>query len=326
MDKPAKQLLLIDGEQVTALLPMAECIDVMADAMAAISAGSVHVEPRLKESFAGGEGAMLLMRAESAELGVYAIKQISLLPRNAELGKPVIQGVITLFELAAGAPVAVIDGTEITALRTAAVSGLATRELARADASSLGIFGTGVQAARHIAAVCAVRSIEKIQIWGRDSGRAGQLAGQVSQDRGINVQVVSDPVDAAACDILCTVTGSAEPVLKGEWVQPGAHINLVGAHSLDTREADTALVARSSVYVDLLASVWAEAGDIVIPIQEGAIGEDHILGEIGQLLAGEIRGRTDAAELTLYKSLGLAAQDLYAASYVYRRVVAGGCQ
>jgi ornithine cyclodeaminase len=224
--------------------------------------------------------------------------------------------------------VAVIDGTEITALRTAAVSGLATRELARADASSLGVFGTGVQAARHIAAVSAVRPIEEIRIWGRDSGRAGQLAGQlagqVCQDTGITVQAVSDPVDAAACDILCTVTGSAEPVLKGEWVQPGAHINLVGAHSLETREADTALVARSSVYVDLLASVWAEAGDIVIPIQEGAIGEDHILGELGQLLAGEIRGRTDAAEVTLYKSLGLAAQDLYAANHVYRRATAAG--
>jgi ornithine cyclodeaminase len=232
--------------------------------------------------------------------------------------------VITLFELAGGAPVAVIDGTEITALRTAAVSGLATRELARADASSLGVFGTGVQAARHIAAVSAVRPIEEIRIWGRDSGRAGQLAGQVSQDTGNTVQAVSDPVDAAACDILCTVTGSAEPVLKGEWVQPGAHINLVGAHSLDTREADTALVARSSVYVDLLASVWAEAGDIVIPIQEGAIGEDHILGELGQLLAGEIRGRTDAEEVTLYKSLGLAAQDLYAANHVYRRATAAG--
>ena len=324
MDQTAKQLMLIDGEQVSALFPMAECIDVMADAMTAVSAGSIHVEPRLKESFAGGEGAMLLMRAESAKLGVYAIKQISLLPRNAELGKPVIQGVITLFELAGGAPVAVIDGTEITALRTAAVSGLATRELARADASSLGIFGTGVQAARHIAAVTAVRPIEEIRIWGRDSGKAGKLAEQVSQDRGIKVQAVSDPVDAAACDILCTVTGSAEPVLKGEWVQPGAHINLVGAHSLDTREADTALVARASVYVDLLASVWAEAGDIVIPIREGAIGEDHILGEIGQLLTGEIRGRTDAEEVTLYKSLGLAAQDLYAANHVYRLAIAAG--
>ena len=313
------ETLLIDRKQAAALLPMAECIDVMAEAMTAVSAGSVHGEPRLKESFAGGQGAMLLMRAESAELGVYAIKQISLLPGNAELGIPVIQGVITLFELASGAPVAVIDGTEITALRTAAVSGLATRELARADAHSLGIFGTGVQAVRHIAAVCAVRPIEEIRIWGRDFGRAGQLAEQCSHDTGIEVNAVSDPVDAAACDILCTVTGSAEPVLKGEWVQPGAHINLVGAHSLETREADTALVVRSSVYVDLLASVWAEAGDIVLPIQEGAISGDHILGELGQLLVGKIRGRVDATQVTLYKSLGLAAQDLYAANSVYRK-------
>jgi ornithine cyclodeaminase/alanine dehydrogenase-like protein (mu-crystallin family) len=311
--------LLIDRQQVAALLPMAECIDVMAEAMTAVSAGSIHVEPRLKESFAGGEGAMLLMRAESAKLGVYAIKQISLLPRNAGLGKPVIQGVITLFELASGSPVAVIDGTEITALRTAATSGLATRELARADACSLGIFGTGVQAVSHMAAVCAVRPIEEIRIWGRDFDKAGQLAGQFSGDTRINVQAVSDPALAGACDILCTVTGSAQPVLKGEWVQAGTHINLVGAHSLDTREADTALMARSSLYVDLLASVRAEAGDIVIPIQEGAIGEDHIIGEIGQLLAGKIRGRTAATEVTLYKSLGLAAQDLYAANHVYRR-------
>jgi ornithine cyclodeaminase len=324
MNKPAQQLLLIDRQQVTELLPMTECIDVMADAMTAVSAGAVHVEPRLKESFAGGEGAMLLMRAESVQLGMYAIKQISLLPRNAGLKKPVIQGVITLFELAGGSPVAVIDGAEITALRTAATSGLATRELARTDARSLGVFGTGVQAVSHIAAVCAVRPIEEIQIWGRDSARARQLAEQFSQDTGIKVRAVSNPTLAAASDIVCTVTGSVEPVLRGEWVQAGTHINLVGAHSLDTREADTALVARSSVYVDLLASVWAEAGDIVIPMQEGAIGEDHILGEIGQLLAGNIRGRADAAEVTIFKSLGLAAQDLYAANHVYRRATAAG--
>lgn len=312
---------LIGSQEVTDLLPMAECIDVMATAMMAVSAGSVHVEPRLKESFAGGEGDMLLMRAESRDLGFYCMKQISLLPANAARGLPVIQGLISLFEIETGAPVAVLDGTAITALRTAAVSGLATRELAREDASSLGVLGTGVQAASHIQAIAAVRPLQQVIIWGRDPAKAAPVAEQQALAIGIPVLVAETPAGAAACDIICTVTASAQPVLMGEWVQPGSHINLVGSHSLDARETDTPLIQRSSVYIDLMEAVRAEAGDIMIPIQENAIGEQDIVGELGSLLAGDVRGRNDAAEITLFKSLGLAAQDLFAAQYVYTKLL-----
>jgi len=309
--------VFIDHNSLSQLLPVGDCVALMAPAMRAASAGGVRSEPRLKESFAGGKGGMLLMRAESAELGYYALKQISLLSDNARRGLPVIQGLISLFELDTGAPVAVLDGTAITALRTAAASGLATRELARANARSLGIFGTGVQVRGHIEAISAVRDIDEVVIWGRNADHSRALVAQLSDQCAVRLTATTDPAEAAGCDVVCTLTGASEPVLQGEWVNPGTHVNLVGSHSLDAREADTLLMSRARVYCDLLSSVRAEAGDIMIPVQEGAFAEDHIVGEIGQLLAGSVPGREDADQVTLYKSLGVAAQDLYAAHWAY---------
>jgi ornithine cyclodeaminase len=230
-----------------------------------------------------------------------------------------IQGFVALFDQDSGAPVALVDGAVITELRTAAASGLATRELARKDAQSCGILGTGVQAVSHIAAMCAVRSLREIVLWGRDFDKASRLARRQAPVTGLAVRATRDPADAAACDVVCTVTGSASPVLQGDWVRPGAHVNLVGSHTLDTREADTPLLQKSLVYVDSMEAVRNEGGNIMIPIAEGALHERHIVGEIGQLLNGDIAGRTEASAITLYNSLGIAAQDLYAASHVYRR-------
>jgi ornithine cyclodeaminase/alanine dehydrogenase-like protein (mu-crystallin family) len=310
--------VFIDHNSLVQLLPLADCVALMAPAMRAASAGSVPTEPRLKESFAGGKGGMLLMRAESAELGYYAIKQISFMPDNARRGLPVIQGLISLFELDSGSPVAVLDGTAVTTLRTAAASGLATRELARANARSLGIFGTGVQVRGHIAAISAVRDIDEVVIWGRNPDHSRALVAELSDQFAARLTATTEPSVAAGCDVVCTLTGASEPVLRGEWVRPGTHVNLVGAHSLNAREADSSLMSRARVYCDLLDSVRAEAGDIVIPIEEGVFAEDHIVGEIGELLAGSVAGRADDSQITLYKSLGVAAQDLYSAHWAYR--------
>ena len=208
---------------------------------------------------------------------------------------------------------AIIDGAEVTGIRTAAASGLATRLLARPDAHTCGIFGNGVQAVTHIDAMRAVRPVDEIIVWGRNPDKVQAFAREQAQRTGIRVRATADPAEAGACDLVCTTTTSPEPILAGDWVNPGAHVNLVGAHSMTTRECDTELVVKSAVYVDLMESVRNEGGDIMIPVQEGAIDETHIIGELGELLQGKIPGRQDDRQVTLYQSHGINAQDMFAA-------------
>ncbi|EAQ97247.2 ornithine cyclodeaminase family protein [Congregibacter litoralis] len=311
-------LTLIDAAQVAEILPMADCIEVMRDAMMATSAGTVEVPPR--QAIPVGDGhTMLFMPGSAKELGYYGTKVITLHSDNPSKGKPAIQGSITIFDYDTGEPVAIIDGSSVTGLRTAAASGLATDCLARKSSASLGIFGCGLQAGTHIDAIRAVRPIEKVLVWGRNLESAEVFAKKETARTGLEVQAVSDPSDAAACDVLCTVTGSAEPILFGDCVTPGTHINLVGSHSLNTREADTRLIQRSRLYVDAMQSTRNEGGNIMIPLGEGAIDEGHILGEIGELAAGSISGRTDDDQVTVYSSLGMTSQDLFAAVSIYER-------
>ena len=219
---------------------------------------------------------------------------------------------------------AIIEGASITAIRTAAASGLATRELARRDARTHGIFGTGVQAVTHLDSIACVREIDTVVVWGRDPARARRFAERESQRTGLDVVATDDPAAAAGCNVVSTVTAATEPVLEGEWLQPGCHVNLVGVHTPEAREADTRAIQRARVYVDLLESALNEAGDLLIPIGEGAVDESHVLGEIGQVLSGAAPGRIDDADITLYKSLGIAAQDLFAAARIYARALESG--
>ena len=317
-------LRIINAELVRELLPMHECMEVMRPAMIAATAGTVAVPPRCFMPLIDNSGSLGLMPGSSLELGSYGAKVISLHPDNPGRGLPTVQGFVVLFDHASGVPVALVEGSEITAIRTAAASGLATQLLAREDARSCGIFGSGAQAVTHIDAMCAARSVQECVVWGRDARKSRDFAALQAQRTGLPVRATENPAQAAGCDLVCTVTGSAVPVLMAEWVKPGAHINLVGSHTLTTREADTALVVNAAVYVDLLASTKNEGGDIMIPVQEGAIDEGHIIGEIGQLLGGDIPGRSDDQQITLYNSLGMTAQDLYAAKYVYDKALAAG--
>lgn len=307
---------VINAELSRELLPMAACVEVMKAAMLAASEGSADQPPRLITPLAQARGWLALMPGMSTDLGAYGAKIVGLHPANPAQGLPAIQGFICLFDLETGKPVGLVDGAVTTAIRTAAASALATQYLAREDAVSCGIFGTGVQAMAHVEAMLSVRKLQQCVIWGRDVNKAQALSSQLATRFQLPCHAVSEPEQAAACDIICTVTGSSEPVLKGEWVQPGAHINLVGAHSLTTREADTTLVANAAVYVDSLTSTHNEGGDIMIPLQEGAIEKTHIIGEIGTLLRGACAGRQQASDITLYNSLGITAQDLYAAHYI----------
>ena len=317
-------LTIINAEGVRKLLPMNECIDVMEPAMIAATTGAISMPPRLTAPLIDESGLMVLMPGSSTELASFGAKVINLRPDNPAKGLPAIQGFIALFDHDTGTPVAIIDGAEVTAIRTAAASGLATRLLARKDAHTCGIFGNGVQAITHIDAMCAVRPVDEILVWGRNPDKVNSFAEEQTQRTGIRVRATTDPTEAGACDLVCTVTTSPEPVLMGEWVKPGAHVNLVGAHSLTTREADTDLIVKSAVYADLMESTRNEGGDIMIPVSEGAIDEGHIIGELGGLLEGKVAGRQDNQQVTLYKSHGINAQDLFAAKHVYAKAQTTG--
>ena len=317
-------LTIVNAAGVRKLLPMNECIDAMEPAMIAATTGAISMPPRLVAPLIDESGTLVLMPGSSAELAAFGAKVINLIPDNPARGLPAIQGFIALFDHASGTPVAIIDGAEVTGIRTAAASGLATRLLARADAHTCGIFGNGVQAVTHIDAMRAVRPVDDILVWGRNPDKVQAFAREQARRTGVRVRATADPAEAGACDLVCTTTTSPEPVLAGEWVRPGAHVNLVGAHSLATRECDTALVVKSSVYVDLMESLRDEGGDIMIPVAEGAIDETHIIGELGALLLGKIPGRQDDQQVTLYQSHGINAQDMYAAKHIHAKVQATG--
>ncbi len=316
------QIRVISAGQVQQLLPMAECVEVVEAAMVATSAATVSIPPRRFDPLIDGSGALGLMPGSSAELGTYGAKVISLHPANASLGLPTIQGFVALFDHSSGSPIALIEGASLTAMRTAAASGVATRLLARKEARSCGLLGTGVQAVSHIDAMLAVRPIERFTVWGRSIDKARAFATAQADRIGLPVNASADPAEAGGCDIVCTVTASAKPVLMGDWVANGSHINLVGSHSLATREADSALISRAALYVDSMTSCRDEGGDFMIPLSEGAISQEQILGEIGQLVTGRISGRSDCEQVTVYNSLGITSQDLFTARRVYDRAVA----
>jgi len=315
---------IINRREVKRLLPMAACIDAMAEAMRAASSGAVSMPPRLFTPLADGSGSLGLMPGSTLDPPYFGAKVISLRFDNPSKGLPTVQGYVSLFDHDTGRPLALIEGSSVTAIRTAAASGLATRELARQDACSHGIFGTGVQAVTHIDAIACVRNISRVVVWGRDAGKARRFAAEQSGRTGLAVTATEDPAEAAGCDVVSTVTAATEPVLCGEWLQRGCHLNLVGVHTPGAREADTEAILRSRVYVDLVESSMNEAGDLLLPIAAGAMDAAHILGEIGQVLLGTVPGRRSDADITLYKSLGIVAQDLFAAAQIYARALESG--
>lgn len=318
-------LKIITAEDVTRLLPMDRCIKAMEQAHSQVTRGAVELPQRLFTSLYDKSGFLGVMPGSAADPSVFGTKIISLLPGNPSQDRPAIQGFVTLFDHSTGAPFTVIEGASITAIRTAAASGMATKALARKNATTHGVFGTGVQAGVHIAAIKAARpTITTVLIWGRSPEKAHNLASDYNGTDGLTVRPVTNRQEAAACDIVSMVTAAREPVLHGAWLSEGTHVNLVGAHSPGDRECDTDTITRSRVYVDLMQSALNEAGDILIPIDEGAFSANRIIGEIGEVLTGAKPGRSDEQDITVYKSCGIVAQDLYAAWAVYQAAVEAG--
>ncbi len=319
------QVLIVDHEQVEQWLPMDACMDVMEQAFIALSRGRAVNPLRQLMWLADKAGLLAMMPADPGDGRVMGIKAISVFPGNHGTEYDSHQGAVLLFETGNGRLLAMLDAGKITAIRTAAVSGVATRLLARKDAVELAILGSGVQAATHIDAMRQARNIQRVRVWSRTPGHARQFAAREAKRCNLCVQAVDSAREAVdGADIICTVTAAGEPVLQGDWVAPGTHINAVGSSVPFARELDTAAVVKSKLFVDRRESTLNEAGDFLFPKKEGAIDDDHILGEIGDLLAEKIKGRTSPEDVTLFKSLGLAMEDVAAAHYIYRKMTAQG--
>jgi alanine dehydrogenase len=320
-------LHIINQSEVRQLLPLHECIEVMAAALATLARGDAILPLRPIMWLPDKVGALAMMPAYLGDTrgAAMGLKVISVFPGNHGTPYDSHQGAVLLFDTQHGQLLAVIDASAITALRTAAVSAVATRLLARPDAHDLALLGAGTQAATHLAAMLLVRPLQRVRIWSRSPQHARQFAERETRRHGITIEPIETAQAAVAgADIICTVTAAPQPVLLGDWIAPGAHVNAVGSCVPFTRELDTAAVVKSRLFVDRRESTLNEAGDFLFPRQEGAIGDDHILGEIGELLLGQRTGRASPDEITLFKSLGLSVEDLAAAQHVYRQALAQG--
>jgi ornithine cyclodeaminase len=315
-------MLVLNQEEVERLLDMEGCIVAMEGALAALARG--EVEMPLRFIFGpGGDGPPSLLGLMPAHRGggtpMYSLKTVAVFPENPARGLDAHQGTVTLFDGETGEVRALMNASAITAIRTAAVSAVATRLLAPEDTKVLGILGAGVQARSHLVAMRAVRDFDTVRIASRTAAHAEALAAEAGAEAvGTAEEAVRD------ADVVVTATSATEPVLRREWLKEGAHVNSAGGRPPQTIELDVATVAGSSFFVDRRESTEAEAGDYKAALEEGAIGPDHIRAELGEILIGAHPGRTSPEELTVFRSLGLAVEDLAAAEYVVQRARESG--
>ncbi len=307
---------IIDAETVRRRLTYAACIPLVRAAMIAFSAGQTRQLLRSVIPLADGHMFGIMPGALAAD-GVFGAKLVSVWPENFAAGKPSHQGMVVLFDPLTGAPTCVADAGAITAIRTAAASAVATDALARPDAKRLTVLGYGEQAEGHVRAIAEVRPLSDVRVWGRDAGRTADFARRVGAETKLRIapaRSVEAAVDGA--EIICTCTNAAQPILMGRWLEPGVHINLVGSSIAGPSEVDEDLVAMSRFIVDSRAGALAQGAEFLRAKALGRVGDDHIAGEIGQVLAGSITGRERKPQITAYKSLGHIVQDLAAAAYL----------
>jgi ornithine cyclodeaminase len=311
------KLLVLASHHVHELLTYRECTEVMRAALAARARGQIQQPLRTIVRPRDAAGFMALMPAYAPDAG-YGLKVICVTPGNPAVGKDAHQGGVLLFDVSTGEPRALINASAVTEIRTAATSAVATDLLARPGPAELAIIGTGVQGRAHAHAIAATRDLTGIRLAGRDLARTRTVAAELAGQLGLPVSAYDDVAAAVAgAGIVVTATTAAEPVLRRAWLAPGAHVNAVGAYTPATRELDTATMAEAAVFADSRESVSNEAGDFLIARREGA--DNPVRAELGELLAGTATGRADDDELTVFESLGLAAEDLAAASFLYEK-------
>jgi ornithine cyclodeaminase/alanine dehydrogenase-like protein (mu-crystallin family) len=319
-------MLILSGAEVRRLLSYDECADAMRAVLIARARGEADQPLRTVLRPAGAAGLMALMPSYlSGESAAYGLKAICVTPGNPAAGLDTHQGIVLLSSAPTGEPLAVLNASAVTEIRTAAVSAVATELLARPDADVLAIIGTGVQARAHLRAIGRSRPLTEIRVAGRSHARAAAFAEQVRDEAAAPVIACARASDAVAgAGLIVTATSSARPVLERGWLADGAHINAVGACVPTARELDSATMADAALFADSRESVASESGDFLIARADGAIGPDHVRAELGEILTGTAGGRRDQREITVFDSLGLAVEDLAAAALTYRKAVAAG--
>jgi ornithine cyclodeaminase len=335
----------IDKQSIATQLPMSEAIPLMESMFRDLANGQILQPLRSLMWLPDNRGILGMMPAyaNAPESGdsIIGIKLITIFHANHAAGYPSHQGVIILFDGANGSPLMLFDAEEITAIRTAAASAVATNLLATREASTLAILGTGEQAQRHLESISLVRPIKQINIWGRNKRKAEQLAAKSAEQLAAKAAnqpttesktgtrtipnptiTLSDTPQQAAknADIICTVTASSQPILQGKWIAPGAHLNVIGSCTPNAREVDSDTIANAKIFTDKYESLFNEAGDFLIPKKEGRISESAVLAEIGEILTAAKPGRQHPTDITLFKSLGIAAEDLYSAYHIYKKI------
>ncbi|HEY6283752.1 MAG TPA: ornithine cyclodeaminase family protein [Nitrososphaerales archaeon] len=320
------KVLFVGAKEVDSLLPMGECIDVMEKTLRQMTRGEATFPPRSAIPLPKGNGLLGLMPGSIGAEELMGLKAVSVFPSNEGTSYESHQGAVLVFETQHGSLRGVVDAGSITRIRTAAVSGVATKVLARKDVRELAILGSGTQAISHLEAMLAVRpSLQRVRVHSRNPANARAFAARESSDRDLEVQAVSEIKDAVKnAEVICTTTASKTPILLGSWLDPGTHINAVGASRQPSRELDTEAVVRSRFYVDSRQSAALESSDFLVPKSEGAIQDGHLIGEIGEVLEGKVKGRLKPDDITVFKSLGLAIEDLAAAQSVLAKATSTG--
>lgn len=317
MSSETLSLRVIDGPTVTQLLPMSDCIALMRATMAQVSQRQAQLP--LRWGLPLDRGMLGVMPGSLAEPPCFGVKLVSLFPGNSAAGLSSHMGAMLLFEAQSGRPLALLNAAEITRIRTAAASAVATDLLSNRAVSRLAVLGTGEQAQAHLQAMCCVRDFEKIVIWGRDPAKAIELAQAFGkQGKCAVIARVSREEAVAGAEIICTTTSADTPILFGSELSPGMHLNIVGSSVPSKAEIDSEAVRRSRYFVDYLDSTYAQAGEFQEAVSSGVVTQAHIEAEIGEVLLERHPGRSTAQDITLYRSLGVAAQDLAAAWHVYQ--------
>jgi alanine dehydrogenase len=315
-------MLILPETDVRKLIDISELIEALEAAHIQLSTGKAVMPVRLVVPLPQIHGRITSMPAYLSEANALGMKVVTYFQENPKRGLPAILATIMLYDTETGKIAAIMDGSYITAIRTACASAMATKALANAETPLMGILGAGVQARAHILALGRVRKITTIKIYSPSGKSAQELKEEIEPEVAMKIE----PVDSAEkavrdVDLLVTVTTAKEPILKAGWLKPGVHINAVGSHRPDLREIDGETLKQAKVFVDSREAIMAECGDVLLAIKEGAITADHIAGEIGQVLAGTKRGRSNPSEITLYKSVGVAIQDVATADLVYRKAL-----
>ena len=314
-------ILVLNHAEVSELLPVDECIPIMRKAFTALASGNVHLPLRSIVRAPQAKGLLGLMPSYvSGDRPAYGLKAVSVFPENPAIGKDAHQGAVLLFSGETGELQAVMNASAITAIRTAAATAVATDLLARKDAGSLAILGSGVQARSHLLAMAEVRELKHCRVASREFEHAQKFADEMSLEVSFPIEAVETVAKALEdADLIVSTTTAREPIIKREWLKAGSHLNLVGACVPHAREADGETLAAASLFVDSRESALNEAGDYILAAREGLIGPEHIRAELGEVLTGAKPGRPSPDEITCFKSLGISVEDLFAADHLYRK-------